>query len=112
MDYCSHEEIAFSKIFNIRISDNELQLYEQCIYYVLNNCDDKGVYATTGCMSRKELSWFWQEVAELVWEHLIHNNPIDALDTEYVKRLKTALDDARKNSGDEDDDLDYAMFNI
>jgi hypothetical protein len=101
MDYCSHEEIAYSKIFNIRISDNELQLYEQCLYYVLNNCDDEGIQSATICMSKNELVCFWREVAELVWKHLIQIDPIDELDIKYIKRLETALDTIKN-----DDDFD------
>ncbi|MDR2345124.1 MAG: hypothetical protein LBE18_03580 [Planctomycetaceae bacterium] len=108
MDYYLHEEIAHIKLFQVRISDSELQLYEQCLYHILNNCDDKEIRSVTNCISKKELSWFWQDIAELVLKYLVQDtDPQDALDTEYIKRLEMALDNARKNNVEEDENEEY-----
>jgi hypothetical protein len=99
MDFYSHEEIAHIKLFHIRISDAELQLYEQCLYHILHNCDDEEIRTITNCISKEELSWFWQDIAELVLEYLVRNvDPNDTLDTAYIKRLEAALDIINKNN--------------
>lgn len=66
MDYLSHEEVADVTLFNLRLSEGELMLYESCIDFVLMNCDEEALYDLVGCESKEELKSFQNDLKELI----------------------------------------------
>jgi hypothetical protein len=66
MEYISHREIASVNIFDLRLSEGELMVYESCINFVINNCNEKLLYSLTGCESKNELKDYQHELRTLI----------------------------------------------
>jgi hypothetical protein len=66
MDYLSHEEVADVTLFNLRLSEGELMLYEGCIDFVLKNCDESTLYDLVGCETKEELRSFQDDLKEII----------------------------------------------
>ncbi|NLL66861.1 MAG: hypothetical protein GX236_04065 [Clostridiaceae bacterium] len=66
MDYLSHEEVADVTLFNLRLSEGELMLYEGCIDFVLKNCDESALYDLVGCETREELRSFQNDLIKII----------------------------------------------
>lgn len=50
------EEISSVTLFELRLSEGELMVYENCIEFVLKNCSEEQLYELTGCENREELA--------------------------------------------------------
>lgn len=66
MELIKHEEIASVTLFDLRLSEGELMVYESCIEYVLNNCNENEMYDLTGCESREELATYQFDLKNLI----------------------------------------------
>lgn len=66
MDLLKHEEIASVNLFDLRLSESELMIYEGCIDYVLKTCSEKEILKLTGCENKTELSWFQEDLKKLI----------------------------------------------
>lgn len=72
MELLKHQEIASVTLFDLRLSESELMVYEGCIRYVLENCKDEDTLSElTGCESKEEFSWFQQELRTLLKKHVL-----------------------------------------
>ena len=66
MDYYSNEEIASVIFYNLRLAEDELQVYEACVNYVLENCPESQLFEATGCESRSNLRGFQEDLVCLL----------------------------------------------
>lgn len=66
MELIKHTEIASVTLFDLRLSEGELMVYESCIEYVLNNCNENELYDLTGCESREELATYQSDLKNLI----------------------------------------------
>ena len=71
MELLKYQEIASVTLFDLRLSESELMVYEGCIRYVLENCKNDILYELTGCESKEELTWFQQELRALIKKHVL-----------------------------------------
>lgn len=62
MDYISHKEVSSVHLFELRMSEGELMVYENCINFVLNNCKEEKIYDLIGCESKEELKSFQKDL--------------------------------------------------
>ncbi len=70
MEYLNHKEIASVNIFDLRLSEGELMVFESCIDYVIRNCDEKILYSLTGCESIDELKDYQKEVKAIIMKYV------------------------------------------
>ncbi|MEJ8548092.1 hypothetical protein [Brevibacillus borstelensis] len=66
MEYKGHKEIASVTLFDLRLSEGELMVYEGCIEYVLKNCDESEIHKITGCSSKEELQSYQDDLKDLI----------------------------------------------
>ncbi|MGG3279367.1 hypothetical protein [Paenibacillus solani] len=66
MELLKQEEIASVTLFDLRISEGELMVYENCIEFVLNSCSEKQIYELTGCENREELASYQNDLRSLI----------------------------------------------
>jgi len=66
MDYYSNEEIASVIFYNLRLAEDELQVYEACINFVLENCPESQLMSETGCEDRDNLRSFQDDLVFLL----------------------------------------------
>ena len=50
MEFLGHKEIASVTLFDLKLSEGELMVYEGCIEYVLKNCNEREILRITGCL--------------------------------------------------------------
>lgn len=53
-------------LFSVQLSEGELVLYLDCLNYLLNCASDKVVSSQTECSSLEELSWYRDDILELI----------------------------------------------
>lgn len=73
MEYLNHEEIAYCTIFNLKLSQDELEVYESCMKYVLEKCNEQEIYNLTGCKV-EELEAWQKELKKLIITHMAEEN--------------------------------------
>jgi hypothetical protein len=66
MELLKQEEIASVTMFDLRLSEGELMVYENCIEFVLNSCSEEQLYELTGCENREELSSYKDDLRNLI----------------------------------------------
>lgn len=66
MELIKQDEVASVTLFDLRLSEGELMVYEGCIEYVLNNCNENELYDLTGCDSREELATYHTDLKNLI----------------------------------------------
>ncbi|REK69238.1 hypothetical protein [Paenibacillus paeoniae] len=66
MELLKQEEIASVTLFDLKLSEGELMVYENCIEFVLNNCSEEYLYKLTGCENREELASYQQDLNNLI----------------------------------------------
>ncbi|WP_028590997.1 hypothetical protein [Paenibacillus massiliensis] len=66
MELLKHEEIASVTLFDLRLSEGELMVYENCIEFVLNSCSEEELYELTGCENREELASYQDDLRYLI----------------------------------------------
>jgi hypothetical protein len=57
MEYLNHENIAYCTLFNLKLSQDELEVYESCMEFVLNRCSESEIYDITGCSIDELKDW-------------------------------------------------------
>ena len=57
MEYISHKEISYCTVFNLNLSQDELEVYESCMRYVLEKCSEEEIYSLTGCKIDELKAW-------------------------------------------------------
>ena len=70
MEFLKHEEIASVSLFDLRLSEGELMVYESCLEFVVNNCNDRTIYSLTGCESKDELEDYRYELRKLIKKYV------------------------------------------
>ena len=70
MDLLKQEEVASVNLFDLRLSESEIIIYEGCIDYVLKMCNDKKIFELTGCESKEELTWFQDDLKKLIMTYV------------------------------------------
>lgn len=60
------EEISSVTLFELRLSEGELMVYENCIEFVLKNCSEEQLYELTGCENREELASYQDDLKNLL----------------------------------------------
>ncbi|SFS45791.1 hypothetical protein [Marininema halotolerans] len=70
MEYFDHEEIASVILYDLRLSEGELMIYEGCIDYVLKHCTDEQICEIAGCEDKEELTIFKNELRELIKKYV------------------------------------------
>lgn len=71
MELLKHKEIASVNLFDIRLSEGELMVYESCIEYVIKMCDEKKIYELTGCETKEELLSYQDDLRQLILKHVL-----------------------------------------
>ncbi|USG64636.1 hypothetical protein NDK47_21250 [Brevibacillus ruminantium] len=71
MEYLAHKEVASVTLFDLRLSEGELMVYEGCIEFVLKNCVDSEIFRITGCSSREELQSYQDDLKDLVRAYVL-----------------------------------------
>lgn len=66
MELLKKENIASVTLFDLRLSEGELMVYESCIEYVLKNCSEELIYEITGCESKAELATFQEDLIDQI----------------------------------------------
>lgn len=70
MDYISHEEVSSVTLFKLRLSEGELMVYENCINFVLSNCEEEKIYDLIGCADKEELRSFQKDLVTLIKKYV------------------------------------------
>jgi hypothetical protein len=71
LEYQGHKEIASVTLFNLKLSEGELMVYESCIEYVLKNCNQSEVFKLTGCSSKEELKSYQDDLRDLIKSYVL-----------------------------------------
>ncbi len=82
MEYLGHREIVSITLFDLRLSEGELMLYEACIEYVLKTCVEEKIQQITGCSTREELESYQNELREMIRKYVLS----DFLSDKYRKQ--------------------------
>ena len=53
-------------LFDVRLSESEVVVFSDCLNYVLENCSDEQINRLTECSSKEELSWFLEDLLNLL----------------------------------------------
>ena len=69
MEYVDCKEISYCTLFLLEASQDELGVYESCMKYVLNQCDDDKIYEVIGC-TRGELDAFAGDINSILRAHV------------------------------------------
>ncbi len=90
MDYISHEEIASITLFDVRVSESELMVYESCVKYVVDNCPEDDLYAHTGCKTKLELDSIRIDPILLIKKHMLKEFlPQKYINKEYLPKSES-----------------------
>ncbi|WP_108670435.1 hypothetical protein [Peribacillus acanthi] len=73
MEYLSHEEISYCTVFKLKLSQDEIEVYESCMKYVLDKCGENEIYEITGC-KLDELQSMHKNLQELLLKHVNETN--------------------------------------
>lgn len=73
MEYIEHEEVSYCTIFNLKLSQDEIEVYESCMSYVLENCTADEIYELTGCKVNELQAW-QKNLKELMIGHVDEAN--------------------------------------
>lgn len=57
MDYINHKNISYCTVFQLELSQDELEVYESCMKYVQEHCSEDEIYKITGCTLNELSSW-------------------------------------------------------
>ncbi len=57
MEYLGHKEISYCTLFNLKLSQDEIEVYESCMRYVKEKCDENEIYKLTGCTIEEFNTW-------------------------------------------------------
>jgi hypothetical protein len=68
MEILKVEELASIKTLNIEISEDELDVYERCLNYVLRHCLPKDIEQVSGA-TPEELESIWHQIDMLLRKH-------------------------------------------
>ncbi|MBG9775991.1 hypothetical protein O0555_18035 [Brevibacillus laterosporus] len=71
MEYLGHKEIASVTLFELKLSEGELMVYEGCIDYVLKVCDDDEILQLTGCSTKEELKSYQDELKQMIRRYVL-----------------------------------------
>lgn len=85
MKLLSHENIASIELFKVRLSEGEIMVYESCIQYVLDHCDDNMIYTLIGCENKNELTNGFQIQLQYLLQKYTQK---DYWDKELKKRIE------------------------
>ena len=66
MEYCSHEQIANVVFVTLKLAEDELQVYEAGINFVLENCPESQLISVTGCEDKNNLIGFQEDLVYLL----------------------------------------------
>lgn len=67
MDLLKQEYVANAvTLFDLRLSEGEITLYADCLAFVMSKCSDKEIAQYTECENKEELSWFKDDLVELL----------------------------------------------
>ncbi len=66
MEILKKEEIASVTLYDLKLSESELMVYEGCIDFVLKNCPEEQLYELTGCENREELASYQDDLIILI----------------------------------------------
>lgn len=69
MDLMKVEVIATVALFDLRLSEGELEAYEACIDFMLKTCDEQRIYEVTRC-TVEELEILRNDLRELIKAHV------------------------------------------
>jgi len=69
MEYLHHEVISYCTVFELKLSQDELEVYESCLKYILENCNDEIIYQITGCRKTELNSWH-SELKEMILKYV------------------------------------------
>jgi hypothetical protein len=64
------QEVASVALFDLRLSEGELEVYEGCIEYVLRVCSESDIRSLTGCDTRAELAVYREDLISLIKAHV------------------------------------------
>ena len=73
MEYYGHENIAYCTVFDLKLSQDELEVYESCIRYVLEKCNETTIYSLTGC-KMEEINAIHQDIRNLILTYVPNEN--------------------------------------
>jgi len=76
MEYIDHEEVSYCTVFNLKLSQDEIEVYESCMRFVLENCNEDDIYELTGC-KLDELQAWQTTLKELILKHVNETNMPD-----------------------------------
>lgn len=57
MEYLEHEDIAYCTVFTLKLSQDELEVYESCMRHVFEKCNQDEIYELTGCKAEDLKAW-------------------------------------------------------
>lgn len=73
MKYLGHEEISYCTVFNLKLSQDEIEVYESCMSHVLKSCSEDEIYNLTGCKFDELQAW-QSTLRELILKYVDENN--------------------------------------
>ncbi|WP_010251589.1 hypothetical protein [Acetivibrio cellulolyticus] len=69
MEYLKHEEICYCTLFDIKLSQDELEVFESCMRFVKEHCNQEEIYKLTGC-TEDEFCEGHSELRELIIKYV------------------------------------------
>lgn len=69
MEYLKHEIISYCTLFSLKLSQDELEVYESCMKFMLEKCNAQEIYELTGC-ELDELKAWHQEIKNMILEYV------------------------------------------
>lgn len=66
MDLLKKEFVSCVTLFDLKLSEGELTVYADCLKFMLAHCSDEQINQETVCESKEELSWYLDDLLELI----------------------------------------------
>ncbi|MHC1684282.1 MAG: hypothetical protein AB6733_15205 [Clostridiaceae bacterium] len=73
MDLINCENISYCTVFDLRLTQDELEVYESCMKYILDNCDNDKIKEITGCNLDEYSAWY-KELRNLIVSYVHEGN--------------------------------------
>lgn len=70
MFFLKNDKVSNKSIFQIEFSEGELELYESCLYYVLQNHQEEKIKESIGCVSLDEVKPLQEQLLKLLKMYL------------------------------------------
>lgn len=64
MEYIKHDEISYCTVLDLILTQDELEVYESSMRFILENFNEQKIYEITGC-TIEELSSFIEDIREI-----------------------------------------------